>query len=317
MKTPILATSLSLLWCGSAIGQVSVVSNDAAWPADAVVDTGAPGTAMVTQVGVPHTLDYDGERDVKNQRPLLQTFNLPADVSELVVEDIYIYYWGGNTSSGGAVDSFDILIFEIDDVFAAGGVSGDDDITSNPPVNAGNGGLPIFSGSVTVGPASIDLADTKTRHVLHLSIIGGPTLTKRPGNAGYGFMLYNPDTDGTYPFKWAAERIPYEFPVTIDLGPYLLGRPYSDSSGSFQESHDLSLAVDGTATPAESWALLRADGPTTLGVATGHFDTHTIEGSPTLNPTSWTVVDTVEGDGTVKSVEVTPPSSPYFYRVND
>ncbi len=302
-----------LLLAGTLGATTSVVSSSATWPVGAAVDTGAPGTAMVTPGGDPYVLDYEGERDAKNQRPLLQSFKLPANAGTLQISDIYLYY----RNIGASTDDLQILIFEIDDVFGAGTPGGSDDVTQNPPANAGNGGVPIYQATVTITPEP-----TGENHVLHLSVSGAPLLHARSGDAGYGFMVTNPDNDNVYPLKWKGERAPVGTTAPGSANgsnPYLPGRAYSDNDGSFEETYDFSLAIVGTTTPAPALLSIEGTGAltATLGVATGHFTDHVIEGTGDLENGPWGLIKTVEGDGTTRSESVSRPTSPYFYRVTD
>ncbi len=222
------------------VGQALAASfdNNATWDSSAVVNTGTPGDTYQLFSGATAVIDYEGERDVKNQRPLMQTFQLPKNVLSLTVSEIFFQYNG----AGGAFDTIDLIFFALDDVFARG-TPADDDIATIPPA----GGTEIWRQSIDINGQVGNVANNFTMRIFDLA---GPTLTQTTGNAGYGFMLFNPDTDGLFPFKWAAERDEPKIPSVADgsLGPYPFGRPYSDNPGSFQEEHDLSLALGGRVT---------------------------------------------------------------------
>ncbi len=207
----------------------SIVSQDAAWPTGAVIDTGAPNFPVDPLGPQP---DYEGERDVKNQRPHLQTFLLSQ---ELVVTDIYIRYNNPNTTVS---DGFELRVYETPDVFNSG-TAGDNDITDLTKLT--------LLGSAALVHDHTDQPATSDAN-MHFSV-SGLTLPPLAGPAGYGVMLYNPDTDGILPFKWAGER---EVDVFAD------GRAYSDSGTSWTSGHDWSLAI--VPEPASALLLLAAGG---------------------------------------------------------
>lgn len=238
MNTPyrLLGLGLALALTSSASAfTVSQVNNDAAWATGAVINSGNPGDMYTLVDGSMAVIDYEGERDAKNQRPLMQSFKLPPLVTSLEVTDLYLGYSGGS----GTADVLEIIIWEMTDIYDGGDT--DDDKTSNPlPVGVGT----LFDMGTVTTTAQTTLGTDFD--VMHYSI-DGLTLTAKPGVMGYGLMVYNPDTDNILPFKWAAERSDSDVGGE-NLGPYLFGRPYSDNEGSFQENHDLAFAIDGRAT---------------------------------------------------------------------
>lgn len=199
------------VWVGSAQGAMtaSINNQNAAWPVGAVIDTGAPQVS-------PGEPDYDGERDVKDQRLLLQTFQVSQ---QLDVSDIFVYYKVPNQVVS---DSFEVRIYQTADVFNSG-TDADNDQTDLSKLTL------VDSATVTWDHT----AAVSDPGVLHIGV-SGLTLPALAGPAGYGIILYNPDTDGILPFKWAGER-------TIDT--YAGGRSYSDSTTSWTSDDDWSLAI--------------------------------------------------------------------------
>lgn len=191
-------------------GAMSIVSQDDVWPAAAVIDTGAP---VPEGTGQP---DYEGERDVKNQRPHLQTFLVSQEIE---VSDIYVYY---NTPNTTVSDDFELRIYSTQDVLNSG-TDGDSNITDFAKLTLVDSAVLTWNHE----------APSAANGVLHVSV-SGVTLSPLASPAGYGVMLYNPDTDDILPFKWAGER-------EVDIFPD--GRAYSDSGTSWTEGHDWSLAI--------------------------------------------------------------------------
>ena len=212
-------------------------NNNAVWDASAAINTGTPGDTYKLFDGSSAVIDYEAERDVKDQRPLMQTFQLKSAAS-LSVTDIFFQYNGAN----GLVDTIDLIVYKLDDVFAFG-TPADDDIATNPPV----GGTEIWKQSVTLN--GVKDSDLSNNYTMQISGLSGLTLQSTTGVEGYGLMMFNPDKDGGFPFKWAIERTEGKIPSVGDgsLGPYPFGRPYSDNEGSAQEEHEFSLALAGNA----------------------------------------------------------------------
>jgi len=236
--------------------QLVQISNDAAWPTAAVIDTGAPGTSFTLSDTSSSIIDYDGERDVKDQRTLLQTFSVSG--AGYLVTDLYFGYSGGS----GTSDDVQIRIFEVDDVHGDGSTADDDQINGFPTGTDGDLNTnEIFNQSITFTSLVTTVGDF---NVMHVSIPGGFLLPGIPGSGGYGISLFNPDNDGVFPFRWAIERS--DTGTGVNLGPYLGGRSYSDNGGSAQETYDWALAMEGEAIPEPSTYALLA-GVATLGLA--------------------------------------------------
>ncbi|MGC9453047.1 MAG: PEP-CTERM sorting domain-containing protein [Oceanipulchritudo sp.] len=237
---------LSILFLGgacltaSAAPAVYQLSNDAVWPATAAINSGTPGDPFALSGGGTSIIDYESERDVKDNRTLFQTFSVGG--AGLEVTDLYIGYVGGT----GINDTFELRIFEVDDVHGRGSDADDDQILGFPTGSEGGlNTIEIYNELVYV-TTLVTLA-TDPIKVLHLSV-NGLTLPARTGPAGYGLSLFNPDTDGVFPFKWAIERSD-ALSNAANMGPYLGGRGYSDNAGSAEENHDWAFAIDGTPIP--------------------------------------------------------------------
>lgn len=232
--------------CTSASAELTQVSNDALWPTEAVISSGMPGATFTLSDGTTAVIDYESERDVKDQRALTQTFTIGG--AGYVISDLYFGYVGGTAIP----DDVQIRIFEVDDVHGDGS-DADDDQINGFPTGGGLNTVEIFNETITL--TSLITAGDDPIKLMHVNITDGLTLPGRTGPAGYAISLYNPDTDGVLPFKWAIERSdPGTGPF---LGPYLGGRPYSDNAGSAQETQDWAFAMDGVAVPEPStFALL-------------------------------------------------------------
>jgi hypothetical protein len=237
-----------LLTAGLAFGQpgfvANLVSSDAAWPTGAAINSGNPGENFALSTVGKGLIDYEAERDVKNQRTLSQSFSVGG--AGLNVTDLYIGYVGGTNIT----DTVQIRIFEVEDVHGlanSDGNSASDDLIFGFPVT-GPGTLntnEIYNQAVDL--TSDGITDETTFKTIHLSV-DGITLPAQTGPAGYLLSLYNPDTDGVLPFKWAIERDDTAL-NGANAGPYLGGRAFGDNDGSHEENHDWAFAIQGTPIP--------------------------------------------------------------------
>ncbi len=249
MKTVISVLASLTLFATSALAQAgftaSVVSANAAWPTGAAINSGNPldNYAISAPLGGTAVITYAGERDVKNQRTLSQSFSVGG--AGLNVTDLYFGYSGGT----GTTDSVQIRIFEVDDVHGlantAGNSASDDVIFGFPVTGAGTlNTVEVYNQAVDLTALTTTTANFNTMHIS----VSGITLPARTGPAGYLISLYNPDTDGVLPFKWAIERADTQT-NGANAGPYLGGRSFGDNDGSHEENMDWAFAIDGTPIP--------------------------------------------------------------------
>lgn len=230
----------------------SVVTNDAVWPTGSAINSGNPGDlfAISPPTGGTAVIGYENERDVKNQRTISQSFSVGG--AGLNVTDLYFGYSGGS----GITDTVQIRIFKVDDVHGlantANNAASDDVIFSFPVTGPGTlNTVEIYNQAVPLTAQNTLVSDFD---VMHLSV-SGITLPARTGPAGYLIALYNPDTDGVLPFKWAIERSDTQTNAA-NAGPYLGGRAFGDHDGSHEENHDWAFAIDGTAIPEPATTVL-------------------------------------------------------------
>ena len=186
---------------------LTLADENAVWPTAAVVNTGAP-------TGDSTEPNYSAERDVRASRPLFQTFQAPNGID---VSEIYVVA----KSVPAVTNDFVVRIYDVADVFAAG-TAADDDVTDVAAL-----GAPLFESQPLTLVDSLGSAFT----VLKFNV-ADLQLAPKAGPAGYGIMLFNDTAEVA--FKWGGEQ-------DNDLLP--TGRSYSDSTTSWSEGGDFSLAI--------------------------------------------------------------------------